>query len=48
VTHFLANLDVFVYSNRRCHRAYVHNSLKMAHDPKHVVLEEYVYADRDA
>ena len=39
---------MFVYSNRRCRRAYVRVSLKIAHDPKHVAMVEYVYADRDA
>jgi hypothetical protein len=41
VTQLLANLDVLVYPNKRCRRAYNHISLKMAHDPKRVVIEEY-------
>ena len=48
VTQFLANLDVFVYSNTRSRSAYVHICLKIAHDPKHVAMDEYVYANCDA
>jgi len=48
VTQFLGNLDVFVYSDRRCSRAYVLISLKMAQDPKHAAMQEQVYAGRDA
>ena len=48
VTQFLGNLDVFVCYNRRCRRAYIHISLKIPQDPKHVAKEEYVYTDRDA